>query len=158
MSAGARVGLEQVNLVVSMFVEELAQQRGKYCKNSEHVAEGVTHVAPRPETPEPTTAIFILCLRRMQSKGRLRRKRCSALDPSLTARWHRGGPEVLVTPPTLPPDPDPDASRSDATPSFAQLGYELVCIPQTSRARTACRLSSFSPKLLVLEPDHEQMW
>lgn len=35
MSARARVGLEQVNLVVSMLVEELAQQRGKYCENSE---------------------------------------------------------------------------------------------------------------------------
>lgn len=29
---------------------------------------------------------------------------------------------MLVTPPTLPPDLDPDASRSDATPSFTQLG------------------------------------
>lgn len=38
---------------------------------------------------------------------------------------------MLVTPPTLPPDPDPDASRSDATPSFAQLGNPSRSAPTT---------------------------
>lgn len=95
MSAKARVGLEQVNLVVSMFVEELAQQRGKYRENSETRGGGryPCCTKTRDARADYCYSHFMSASNAVEGTSKVEREEVLGLP----ARWHRGGPAVLVT-------------------------------------------------------------
>jgi hypothetical protein len=58
MSTRPVIRLVKVHFVVAMFVQELARCLVKELE-IQTPSKGLTHVAPRPETPEPTTATFM---------------------------------------------------------------------------------------------------